>query len=318
MSFSQEVREELAHLPLDRPCCRRAELAAIVQWNGMLRLSAGGVSLRFDFDNNAVARRVFHLVKETYGVAPELSVVQRRQLNRRHTFRLDVPVGEARQLLLGAGLLREDERGASLHSEVSAALLRRACCRRAYIRGAFLAAGTLTDPEKDYRAEFVAQNPASGRQLAAILERSGFSCRMISRKQASIVYMKGGESLSDLLGVTGAHSALLQVESVRVMKDMRNQVNRVVNCDNANLDRTMNTAARQVEGIRRIIRVKGLAWLSPELRRVAEARLNHPDASLSELVAVLNGEVKKSGVNHRLKRIEELANELNGEERDHD
>ena len=186
--------------------------------------------------------------------------------------------------------------------------------RRAYIRGAFIGGGSISNPEKTYHLEFVTHSEEYAVDLSKLINSYGLNSKVIQRKNSYIIYIKEGEQIVDLLNIIGAQSCLLELENIRIMKEMRNNVNRLVNCETANLSKTVNAAVRQVESIKLIQSQIGLQRLPKNLREIAELRLNYPDESLKELGEMLDPPVGKSGVNHRLRKIEKIAEELRASE----
>lgn len=189
-------------------------------------------------------------------------------------------------------------------------LVERSCCKQAFMRGAFLACGSLTDPNKGYHLELVCENEPSADLLMYIMKEFKLSPKRVTRKKYDVVYLKDGSAIVDFLNIIGAHNALMDMENIRILKDVRNSVNRRVNCETANINKTVSAAVRQIEDIKYIEREKGLKILPDNLRKVAEIRIEEPDISLREIGEMLNPPVGKSGVNHRLRKISEIANEL--------
>jgi DNA-binding protein WhiA len=198
--------------------------------------------------------------------------------------------------------------------EWPANLSRKVCCRKAWLRGAFLGGGSINRPEVEYHLELVTQNEGFAGTLATALKSFGLAVGVTTRKQDFVVYMKEGDAITSFLSIVGAHEALLEFENVRIVKGMRNQVNRLVNCETANLAKTVNAAVRQIEGIRRIISRRGLDSLPRSLQEVAELRLANPEATLQELVEAFDGKISRSGMSHRLRALEQMAEELGGDE----
>ena len=198
------------------------------------------------------------------------------------------------------------------YSTVRTYILRQDCCRRAFIRGAFLASGSMSDPDRFYHLELVCQNEERAMQLQSILATFGLDAKTVVRKKYYVVYIKEGNQIVELLGLMGADSALMELENIRIVKEMRNSVNRKVNCETANLNKTVSAALRQVADIEYIRDTKGLDFLSPQLEEMARVRLEAPEASLLELGSMLETPVGKSGVNHRLRKISEIADALRG------
>jgi len=195
---------------------------------------------------------------------------------------------------------------------VSQAVVERDCCRRAYIRGAFISGGSLSDPEKTYHMEFVNSSQSLITSLSRIIGGFGAHSRVIRRKSHYIAYLKEGEHIVDLLNVMGAHLSLMDLENLRIVKDMRNNVNRIVNCETANLSKVVLAAVKQINDIEYINRSKGLGYLNGQLLEVANLRLANTESSLAEIGMMLVPPVGKSGVNHRLRKISEIAESLRG------
>ncbi|WP_051275901.1 DNA-binding protein WhiA [Desulfovirgula thermocuniculi] len=308
MSFSSLTKNELARVAGKERCCRLAELAALVRIGGSLHLEAGQGKLLVETESAAVARKLFSLFKDCCGLHGEVAVLRHRTLRKNNRYQVQVrsPRG-VKEILSLLGLV--DGRG-NLTEGVPRGLVRRDCCRRAYLRGAFLGGGSVSDPGGAYHLEVVAGDLTHARGVCRLMRRFGLKAGISRRKGRHVVYLKDGGSIADLLRITGAHGALLEFENRRVYKDMRNRVNRLVNCETANLNKTVNAALRQLENIRFLAAALGLDRLPPALRQVAEARLRHPDASLRELGEMLEPRASKSAVNHRLRRLDELARKL--------
>ncbi len=198
--------------------------------------------------------------------------------------------------------------------EEIAAILKRDCCRRAFLRGAYLSAGTVSTPEKYYRLEFVCPSPKDAERILNILTSFDLTARITKRKNTTVLYLKEGEQIVYLLGLMGANRSLLELESIRVVREMRGAVNRKVNCETANLQKTVQASMNQLEDIRTIKRKKEYSTLSPSLREIAEVRMANPEVPLSELGGLLHPPVGKSGVNHRIRRIHQIAEEIRKKE----
>lgn len=303
-SFSGDVKNELARLPLSKECCERAELAGLLRMGASLTLGAGrALGLSFVTEHAAVARRALVLLKQAGAVRTEVMVRRSRRLGKMNSYSIRVVPGENVSALLEK---LELSPGMLSHGGKSA-LLRRKCCRAAYLRGAFLAGGSVSRPEASCHLEYVTTNYQFAELLQSLLRRFGFSAGLTGRKEDYVVYLKEGDAILDFLAMTGAEEAATSFEAARNVKEVRNQVNRLVNCETANLSKTAAAAARQVAVLRSFAAAGGLAGLAPGLKAAAEARLAHPEASLAELGAELG--VGRSGVNHRLRRLMELAEE---------
>jgi DNA-binding protein WhiA len=189
-------------------------------------------------------------------------------------------------------------------------LIKTKCCRKAYLRGVFLGAGTISDPEKAYHLEIVCNSEVLGNDVRKLINSFGLNSKLTVRKKKYVVYIKEAEKIIDFLNILGAHGQLLELENIRIMKDLRNKTNRISNCDSANLDKMINASARQLENIKLIDETRGIASLPDKLYETAVLRLENPEASLAELAEMLNPPLKKSGINHRLKKIEEIADRI--------
>ena len=189
-------------------------------------------------------------------------------------------------------------------------LVSKSCCKQAFIRGAFIARGSVTNPERGYHFEIACDNIELALLLIDIIKDFEVEAKLIERKKAYVVYIKDGSMIVDLLNVMGAHESLMDMENVRILKDVRNRVNRKVNCETANLNKTVNAAVKQIEDIQYIEKTKGLKYLPDGLRQIAEIRLEEPEMSLNDLGQKLTPPLGKSGVNHRLRKISEIAGEL--------
>ncbi len=304
LSFSASVKDELAKVATNGDCCRLSELAGLVLVAGSMHVVRAVVQAVVSTESPAIARRVYKLVKALYGARPQIEQHERHRLNRNFSYRVVLDDDAAARRMLGdAGMLGDGQGG------IPAGLVRRSCCESALLRGLFLGCGSMSDPGKGYHLELVVGDEALAHDVAALLAGADINARVITRRDKAVVYIKEAEHVSQFLALTGAHASMLRFEGVRVEKNVRNKVNRVVNCDTANLEKTVLAAARQIENIRVIERTTGLAALPQGLRDAAEARLDNPDATLERIAELLGG-VSKSGLNHRYLRLEKLANDI--------
>ncbi len=310
MSFSGEVKDELSRqISLGRHC-RLAELAAVISCCGkLMKYPNGRVDLRVQTENVAVARKYFTLIKKTFNIDTELSVKRNVYLKKARIYHLVIKKTEDAMEVLKAVKLW-DNRNNDMLPVINTILIQNACCKRAFIRGAFLAAGSISDPEKFYHLEIVCITKEKANQLQEIINHFQMDAKIIKRKKYYVVYIKDGTQIVDMLNIMEAHVALMNLENVRILKEMRNSVNRRVNCETANINKTVSAAVKQVEDIQYISKTIGFHTLSKGLAEIAELRLKHPEATLKELGMLLNPQVGKSGVNHRLRKLSELADQL--------
>ena len=309
MSFSSEVKEELSEQIASGRHCRLAETAAILSLCGKIVITENDrYCVKIQTENLAVARKYFTLLRKTFNIRAEVSVRKSREVRFCSVIVSKDP--EARRLLGETCLLDEDGNISECMSPMHHRLLRQNCCRRAFIRGAFLAVGSVSDPKKSYHFEIVCTAPEKARQLQELLASYDVDAKVVLRKRHYVVYIKEGSQIVELLGLMGAHISLMQLENVRIVKEMRNSVNRKVNCETANLNKTVSAAVRQAEDIRYIQEKIGLDKLPMDLEETARLRLEHTEASLKELGDMLSPKVGKSGVNHRLRKLSQIADDL--------
>ncbi len=312
MSFSSRVKEELSRQLSPARHCRIAEIAAIISLCGRIQFDEEDrCRIKIHTENAAVARKYFTLLKKTFNISTDVAIRRNAYLKRSRAYVVTVSDdADARRVLLAARLLDDrGEVGENL-SVVGNLVIQNPCCRRAFIRGAFLAAGSISDPERFYHFEIACTVRAKAEQLQAIIATFGIDARIVVRKKYYVVYIKEGSQIVDILNVMEAPVALMELENIRILKEMRGQVNRQVNCETANINKTVSAAVRQMEDIVYIRDTVGLDSLPPNLEEIAKARLEKPEATLKELGESLESPVGKSGVNHRLRKLSILAEEL--------
>ena len=288
MSFSSKVKEELAKVLPGARHCQLAELAAIVHLGGTLSVDdKGKYDVALHSENDAAFRKYFTLSKKTFIIGTDV-----------------LKLLQAIKVCDGEKLIR------ALYEEVNPVLLKNGCCKRAYLRGAFLCLGSMSDPKKSYHIEFVCEQEAHAKQIREVIGFFGPEAKIIKRKKYYVVYLKEGAGIVDLLNIMGAHVSLMDLENLRIEKEMRNSINRQVNCETANITKMVNAANKQMEDIRLLQTHYGFSNLPENLREMAMVRLSHPESSLQELGGYLNPPVGKSGVNHRLRKLSELADKI--------
>ena len=284
MSFSSEVKTELAkHLGKSRHC-QIAELAALIAFEG--RIPAA------ESENRLLMQKYQLLLAELF------------HIEEIHT------AEEARSVFSTVKMYNDATGEPEPEDTVKGLLIQQSCCKRAYIRGAFLAGGSISDPNKSYHFEIVCRSIPQAEQLRDVINSFDMDAKIVARKKYQVVYLKEGSQIVDILNIMEAHVALMNLENVRILKEMRNSVNRKVNCETANISKTVNAAVKQLADIEYIRETAGLSYLPENLKEMALLRLEYPDAPLAELGTYLNPPVGKSGVNHRLRRISEMADSL--------
>ncbi len=311
MSFSSETKNEIARFKENNKNIEQAELSAIVQMAGSIQIAGlKRINIKITTELNSIARRVFKFLKKEFNINTTIAVNKNQMLKRNNSYVLMVKSEHGAEALLKKLGILENRDGFFPTNRVPSEMFYDEELKRGYIRGAFLGGGSLSDPEKNYHLEFVANNEEYAESLKDLINSLGFNSKIVARKNSFVVYLKESEQISDLLSMIGGYQALLSLQNTKIMKQMRNNVNRIVNCETANLSKTVNAAVRQVENIKLIQDRIGISSLPESLQEIAILRIENEDMSLKELGEMLNPPISKSGVNHRLKKIEQIANDL--------
>lgn len=321
MSFSKDVKNELSIQINSARHCRLAELAAILSYEGRIMSDKHGVYLRLQTESIDVARKYFTLIRKTFNINIEISIKMNSHLKMNRIYTLIMRNTDSVIRILQATKLSYGETINWIElGKTDQLLLQNACCKRAFIRGAFLASGSMSNPKKAYHFEIVTNDPEKAEQLRGIINSFSIDAKIVARKKNYVVYIKEGSQIVDLLNVMEAHVALMDLENVRILKEMRNQVNRQVNCEAANISKTVVASSKQIDDIIYIRDTVGFGDLDEGLIEIAKLRIQHPEASLKELGAMLLPPIGKSGVNHRLRRLSLTADRLreHKEENSHD
>jgi len=312
MSFSSEVKEELSEQLSEARHCQIAEMAAIVNMCGNVLISeAGNYSVQIHTENESMARKCFTLLEKAFNIETEISIKKNRYLKRINGYLIEVKRHQDTIRLLQATKLMDakNQIDETVYL-VSNLIIQNTCCKRAFLRGAFLSAGSISAPEKFYHLEIVCTVPEKAEKLQAIMKSLGVEAKVVNRKKYFVVYVKEGAGIVDMLAIMEANVSLMNLENVRILKEMRNNVNRKVNCETANINKTISAAVKQIEDIKYIEETVGLSDLTEGLREIAIVRLKYPDATLKELGEMLTPAVGKSGVNHRLRKLGDIAEDM--------
>ena len=312
MSFSSRIKEELSRHMSSARHCQIAEIAAILSLCGRIQISGDDhYSIKIHTENVTVARKCFTLLRKTFNIETDISIRRNAHLGKNRIYSVCVKQHEdALRVLKATKLLSEDgEIGENL-SVVGNVVVQNLCCRRAFLRGAFLASGSISDPEKFYHFEITCASMGKAKQLQGLMASFGIDARIVLRKRYFVVYVKEGSQIVDLLNIMEAPVALMELENIRIVKEMRNTVNRKVNCETANINKTVSAAVKQMEDIRYICDTVGLESLPDNLKEMAKMRLERPEATLKELGEALEPPVGKSGVNHRLRKLSLIAQDI--------
>lgn len=310
MSFASEMKNELTRIETDE-CCMRAELSSLIRMNGNLSIQNMKFVINVQSENAAIARRVYSLTKKIFGVEIELLVRKKMKLKKNNVYICRIKM-KTKEILDELKILKDGQFMQMIHPD----LIQNECCKRSYLRGAFLAGGSVNNPEtSSYHLEIFSLYESHSLDLTALMNAYELNAKTLERKKGYITYLKEAEKISEFLSIIGGYQALLKFEDVRIVRDMRNSVNRLVNCETANLNKTIGAALRQVENIKLIDQEIGIEELPVRLREIAKLRVEHQEVSLKELGEMVStGTISKSGVNHRLRKLDEIAEKLrNGE-----
>ncbi|MEK1481167.1 DNA-binding protein WhiA [Limosilactobacillus fermentum] len=306
MSYASEVKKELTGITVHEKNAR-AELMALIRMNGSIGLANHAMILNVQTESPAIARRIYSLIKQLYKVESDILVRKKMKLKKNNTYVVRLR-HHVQEILRDLAILD----GFQIKERVPLDLLTDDLMIRSYLRGAFLAGGSVNNPETSrYHLEIYSLYEEHNEMIAEMINRYDLNARTTNRRSGYIVYLKEAEKIANFLQLIGATTSMLEFENIRSVRDMRNSVNRLVNCENANMDKVANAANRQVENIMLIEATVGLSSLPEKLRAIAETRLAHQEVSLKELgTLVPGGPISKSGVNHRLRKLNAYADEL--------
>ena len=311
MSFSGMVKEELSRQINTARHCRIAELAAILCVCGSLEYQKDGNKiLRIHTENELVARKYFTLLKKTFNIETAVFLHENAPLKRGRVYVVEITNQQQVKEVIQAGKIQVVS--GNLNIQENSITLQQNCCKRAFVRGAFLSSGSISDPRKGYHFEIVCADERKAQLLQEIIRSFHIDAKTVIRKKSYVVYVKEGSQIVDMLAIMEANVALMDLENIRILKEMRNSVNRKVNCETANINKTVNAAVKQVDDIIYIRDTVGLHRLPENLEETALLRLEYPQASLKELGSLLSAPVGKSGINHRLRKICSIAEQLRG------
>ena len=295
MSFALEVKSELCRTPLSRRCCAQAEAYGVLLYCNTFHAEQA----RIVTEHEAFAQRLPLLFKKAF----KLTFDRFPQGGGKQTFSIENPA----KLAVLHQAFGSDLRALALHLNFAA--VEESCCRAAFLRGAFLAGGSVTDPRKGYHLELATSHHSVSREVLALMRELGQEPKAAQRKGNAVLYFKQSDRIEDFLTCLGAPVAAMEVMNAKLERDIRGKVNRRVNCDAANLDKAVEAAMSQVEAIRRLEREGVLTALPDKLREVAALRLAHPEDTLSQLAERCDPPITKSALNHRLRKLVELGKE---------
>lgn len=309
MSYTTDVKAECAALEL-KDCCKGAQLSALLKLCAELSISSNGLNMVIKSENPTVAKRILKLLKDIYNVESQLSVMKKLNLKKNNVYILRI-FKDVRQILEDTCIMSDK----GIESHPNSVFLRKECCIRSYLAGAFLATGSVNDPKNtNYHLEISSSDEAHASFLMRQMNKFNLNAKMIKRRNMFVVYIKAADKISDFLNVIGAHSQLAEFEDFRIERDFMNSLKRLENCEVANEMKTQQAAKRQIEDILFIRRRLGFTTMDEKIRQVAMLRLDYPEASLNELClayeAEYDEEISKSGMKHRLGKIKAMADQI--------
>ncbi len=318
MSFASDTKSELARIETSKKCCMLAEISGFLRVSGSIGLAGGGkLKVIITTDNAGIARHYIKLLKEYFAIETKLDItkgggVGRNRNVRKYTYTLVIDAeNHSEEILRECGLLLIKEGNNYLPDGIYEGIIKSKCCKKAYMRGVFLGAGTMSNPEKGYDLEMVLSTERLAGDIRKLINSFvDMDAKIVKRGKKHVVYIKKADYISDMLAIMGASNQVFAFEEIRIKKAMVNTVKRTVNCDNANMDRTIDASMRHIDAINKIAESKGLKILPIKLLEVATLRLENPHITITALGEMCNPPLKKSGVNNRLKKIEEIANRL--------
>ena len=307
MSFNSDVKDELARVSPVCSHCDRALLAALIRIEGTLLISGQGMyRLEIATDAPSVARLSWRLLHEVYNLRTELTT-RRSVLHKTPNYLIDVPSQNGlAEALRDMGVLGPN----GLELGIAPELIAKQCCAAAYLRGTFLGSGFVSDPRGDFHFEITVESREMADDIVSIMQEKGINARFMQRRSSYVVYLKSGEAILEFLAYVGAHQAALRMEDARVVKSVRNDVNRQTNAEMANQMKAAAASVDQIFAMRAVLEAHGVEKLPPALREIIRLRVAYPDATLKELGDRANPPLSKSAVYHRIRRIEQMAREL--------
>ena len=311
MSFSSDVKEELVDCISPGRHCRIAELSAIISLCGQVKKTkCNRYILKIHTENYIVARKCFTLIQKTFNINTDI-IIRNNPGNVNKIYNLIITDYDGiLRILQATKLINLDFELEEDLSITCNQVVKKTCCKRSFIRGTFLVAGSISNPEKEYHFEIVVSSSKKAEQLQELISAFDLEAKIIMRKKNYVVYLKESSQIVDILNVMEAHVSLMKLENIRIYKDMRNSVNRQVNCEAANIGKTVKAATKQIEDIKLIRDNNCFNILSEGLYEIAMIRIDNPDATLKELGEMLDPPLGKSGVNHRLRKITRIADKL--------
>ena len=305
MSFSSDVKKELAVVKPEKSCCGLSELCGLYATMGSLSLlGRGRVNVQFSNESLAVCRRAYTLLVQALHLTPQIHYVTHARFGGTRKCVLTLGPIQTPVFLNALGMMSKSPEGEySFRSATPRMPLTRQCCMRAFLRGVMLGGGTMSNPDQGYHLELPCRDADTQNMTAKCMQRIGLPIKLSERRDHRYLYLKQSDQIVQFLTAVGAHSSVMHIEDLRVKRQVMETVNRAMNCDSANLQKQMDASRTQIDAIRQLRDSDRLAALPPSLQEIALARLDNPDATLAQLGQLLHPPIGKSGVNHRMRRL---------------
>lgn len=312
MSYSSDAKKDMLSIDINRKCCQLAELYGIISFLAKIKTENGETELSCCTENKLLCERIIDSFRSLFKIECIYETVHKKH-SRYSTHCIRICDKKSLGKLLKVMRIRLDENGDG-DFFIDKGLIDKACCKKSFVRGAFLASGSLIHPEKKYHMEFCTYHERISRDFEELMLGLGLKPKVILRKKAYVIYFKNSDEIADILSMTGVFDTLMDFHNIRIMKDVRNNNNRIANCEVANTDKTYLASVEHVLAIQKLKKSSKWDGLSPVLKEIAELRLQYKEASLKELADMFTPKLTRSGVNHRLKRLVDIAKGLEGEE----
>lgn len=302
MSFSGDTKALLMNVEESRDCCKLAEIASYIYHAGALVAKGRRrFRIKLSFEHRGLASRVHRFLRELFDITPAVQRVRRQQFGGKHQYHLSLPDAEANPLLIALKMVDYEGNLISMQPQYA---LQKTCDKRAFIKAAFLCAGSVQNPQKGYHLELLSQSEQYMKLIKRLCKGFGLEMKQSLRKDNHLLYLKKADDISDFLALIGAGTAVMQFEDTMAQKQVLNRINRAMNCDTSNINKTIQAAQKQIHDIQ-LLQAQGM--LDESLQEIAVLRLEHPELSLEDLGRLLQPPLSKSGVNHRMRKIGALA-----------
>ncbi|MCQ2547634.1 MAG: DNA-binding protein WhiA [Clostridia bacterium] len=310
MSFASETKNELSHIEVERKCCQLAEIAGFFRVASSIKPMGGGkFELLAETKNPAVARHFKKLIQDYFDIETQLQVQENNYFDKGYNYYIVIgPDNKSELIMRETGILMVKEGYNTFSDGISSAIVKKKCCKKAFLRGIFLGVGSVNDPESSYNIEFVCNTKVIAEDLRKLIRTfTDLNANIAERKGKYVVYMKSFANVSDTLAIMGAHRQVLEIENIKIQKEMKTRATKIVNCDNANIDKSAAVSDRQIDIIKAIDKDCGIDAMPLILREIARLRLENPDANLTQLGQMLEPPIQRSAVHKRMSKIEKFA-----------